>query len=161
MAMRIAVIASAVGASLASGPGGDPIPDPDTCELASAGTVDAVEIGDDDESSFVPLDDGASADFAVGGQGTDMFPMRIRIAGPDLPECLAQSTELVYDGTVIASTNEPLQTYADAAGTRATHAMFVIIFDVAPSPGESFTVSTTVGTITETRSLMRAQATSL
>lgn len=157
-ALRIAVIAAAVALSAASGPGGDPIPEPDTCNSGQVGSVGAIEIGDPDESSFVPLGNGDAVNFAVGGQGTDMLPIRIRISGSDLPECLAQSTRVVYDGNTIATESSPLQTYEDEAGTRATRAVYVIMADIPPTSGDSFDVSTTVGTVTTTLTLMRAPA---
>ncbi len=153
------MIAAALVASAADFGPGDTTPEPDSCDSGEVGSIDTVEIGDAGELDFVPLDDGDTVSFVVGGQGTDMLRLRIRISGPDLPECLAQSTDVIYGGAVIASETAALQTYEDAAGTnyRATRGLFLILIAIPPSPGESFQVNTTVGAITVTRNLIRAE----
>ena len=150
------MIGVALWLSLASGPGPD-VPDPDSCASGSSGTLSTIELGTVDEGTFIPLQSGQAVDLVFGGQGGAMVPVRLRLSGSDVPSCLAHMTEVYTDGQQIASDNVPVHTYEDDIDTRSTRPMFLVLFASEPAPGQPLEVRTTIGGVTESIELVRAE----
>jgi hypothetical protein len=129
------------------------LPRPDDCQPGSAVGVDSFEIGAGHlDGSFIPWMDGSLPSFAVGGQGSTMLVMRIRISGANPPSCLQQKTVV----TVSSSSSEtgrdttPRKTYEAGSGQRVTDDMYIIIDDNIYG---GLTVTTTIGALEVTRHL--------
>jgi len=155
---RTAALAGALWLCAASGPGPNPVPEPDSCEGGGdAGEVTAVSFGGPTEGDFVEWSEGEQVFLTIGGQGTAMLGVRLRLSGPTVPECLAHQTELWADGGRIAGDSIPVHTYDDARGGRTTLPMFLILDGPEPAPGDPIEVRTTIGAQTRTISLELGQ----
>jgi hypothetical protein len=113
------------------GPGGGP-PKPDSCSNGSADGIDAVTISGPADDSFFT---GDFPRLAMGGQGATMVVLRIHIAGPNPPSCLAQSTTALSgispNFVFVGHDNTPRATYAQPDGTRATRDMYIVLDTLA------------------------------
>jgi hypothetical protein len=126
--LRLLPLAAAALASVATS--APPLPEPDTCSSPPAElSLDLLEIGpgDDGNSAFVPFVDGDEIPIVVGGQGSDMIVLRIRIAGEDAPACLPQTTRVLSGGVQVAGETRPLTTVDAGDGTRVTPPIYMIL----------------------------------
>lgn len=133
IAMRRAAIVLLALASSASicGPGFQP-PAPDSCDPKNdTSGIAAIEIGSgiNDDFQFVPWKDGDVAMSAIGGQGSPMLPVRFRITGSALPECLPQVTQVtaLRDSSRAGGTVAALKTYARPDGSRITKTHYIVL----------------------------------
>jgi hypothetical protein len=115
-------------------------PPPDRCNSPSMGMVSSLEIGPglDDNASFSPWKDGDVVHIVEGGQGAKMTAVRMRLSGPDVPACIAQTTTFTWlDGTNPATNDVPLSTYPEGIG-RTTHGLWIPAY--FPGPGYSMVI---------------------
>jgi hypothetical protein len=114
--------------------------------------LDAIEIGEPDDSEFRPIADGAALQIVRGPQGGDMVALRIRALGSEVPTCLRQTTRVNQGGQQVTGTlATPLATYADAPGTRATRTIYVL--NAPPRAGEPATITVECGGLSATRTV--------
>jgi hypothetical protein len=149
---QVAVLAAlSMGGVCGPGPG---LPMPDSCaDGARAGTVTSLEIGGGGDP-FAPQADGDVTPKVIGAQGGAMVVVRVRLRGPDVPDCLAQRT-IVYagGGAELAEEPEALLTYAQPDGSRTTNALYVRMFGMIPQGGQPVIVRVIVGALEVTRVL--------
>jgi hypothetical protein len=108
-------------------------PPTDSCAMATAGSVDSVELGaagaadlKGQPTPFAPLADGDGVPLVTGNQGANMIGLVFRVSGATAPSCLQQHTTIVDGGgNKIASSTPPLATYAQPDGTRLTHPLWL------------------------------------
>lgn len=118
------------------GPGPQPPPS-DVCDKPSTGKVSRVELGtprlDPFRSGTTPLDDRpprmlADSDplwVVTGGQGSPMVMGRLVLRGSDVPDCIAQDTQVLVDGKLAARNRDNLATYPLEPGVRATKTFYL------------------------------------
>jgi len=102
---------------------------------------------DTEATPFVALPDPATAQLVTGGQGLTMVVGRLRFSGPDVPEYVNQTTELIDPTSklALASLNGLITSFPEAGSTaRTTRPMFL--------PGV-FNVTKTVRYVTAVGSL--------
>jgi hypothetical protein len=115
--------------------GGSPSAPPlDSCTAATAGSVDAVEMGAAVEAdlsgnppaAFTPLAEGDGVPLMRGNQGAYMVGFVYRVSGAAAPACLGQKT-VVSDaaGMRVTGATVPLKTYPQPDGTRITAALWM------------------------------------
>ena len=151
---RLTIIGAALLAGLGGCGGGcsDPTITDDFCQDPSVGVVDSVEIGVLADDTFVPIVDDQIVERAFGGQGFAMLPLALRFRGPDVPGCIAHSTEVRNGrGEIVASENQGVHTYGKADGSYNTEPIFMILGDAYG--GDRVVVTTTVAGQTASRSL--------
>lgn len=125
----IALLSSLTGC----GGGGcdDPTTMDDFCFEPGVGSATSVEIGVDRDGVFEPVVDDQVVDRVFGGQGFAMLGVALRFTGPDIPGCIAQSTEVHNTiGELVASEDLGVNTYAGSDGTYTTSTIFLILGDV-------------------------------
>lgn len=126
MLIRLGLLLAALQAlgGSASGCNQDPSPVSETCKLAAGEprpTVTRVEIGTMENGGFVPLVADSVVETVVGGQGSDMFVVALRITGSGLTDCIAQATQLeTAAGEVITSEEAPIVAMQTATGVHVT-----------------------------------------
>ena len=134
-------------------PGGGPTP-PDQCEQPQArAPIDAIEIGQPDGEPVRALPDGWVARVLRGPQGGAMLQFRLRVSGADAPACLMQTTTVKVRDQVLGSLETPLNTYADAPGSRVTRPLLVILNTFQPPTGVLAEVTAAAGGQSVTRSV--------
>lgn len=139
MLIRVVILLAALYALGGSGSGCNvpPPPTSETCELAPGGPrpfVRVVEIGQMENGGFVPLVPDSVVETTVGGQGSDMFVVALRITGNGLTGCIAQSTQLeTAAGEVISSEEAPIVAMQTATDVRVTGDILLPYYD---GPGE-------------------------
>lgn len=160
-ALRLLIVCSIAAFSIAS-IRGEPFdaPNPDRCSDPRAGSVDTLEIGGANATTFEVLDDDAVIELVFGGQGASMFAVRFRLRGSDVPSCVAQTSALhdcpegqlgcSNEEWTIAESVTPLRTYEEPDGSRSTDVHYVIISGRDPRYGDSFELRTTVAGISRT-----------
>lgn len=133
-----------IAACLAGCPGPTTPPAPDVCDTPVDGAgVATIEIGPN-EDTFRPFAQNEAVALVQGGQGGSMLPLRLRLTGTSVPECIAQATSVSYDMQTLASDSAPLRTYAESDGSRTTKALFVVL-DFGPQSGSTVVVTVSVG----------------
>lgn len=126
MLIRVTLLLAALYALGGSASGCNPPPTPtsETCELAPGDprpTVTLVEIGRMANGGFVAIAPDSVVETVIGGQGSDMFVVALRITGSGLTGCIAQSTQLeTASGEVITSETAPIAAMQTAANVRVT-----------------------------------------
>ncbi len=99
---------------------GGEIPETETCRSPGPIDIESLELYAEDGES--PITHGQVMDITVGGQGTPMFPYRLRANGAAIPECLSQSTtffDLSFD--TLGTYERAVITHPSGAdGARAT-----------------------------------------
>ena len=141
-------VACALGSSGCGTSGCDPpsIPSSESCDQPAATyDVDTVEIGTMGGSGFTPLAAGDIVQPITGGQGSDMILAYLRVAGPDVPACLPQSTDVFVDDSLVASVALPMAMTAISGGASVTGEMYLIM-DYAPY-GHRVTIRAQVGDV--------------
>ena len=134
-------------------------PDPDSCSPGVATGVTGLQIGPGADSAgnaydgpFHAYADGDAPQFAFGGQGFIMLPVRLAVAGTP-PACLQQSTILCVDATCsdggFARSDVGLRTYADGS-RRATKPLYIVLGGGFAGDYPSLTVRSTVGGLVTT-----------
>jgi hypothetical protein len=114
-------------------------PPPDTCSDARTGLISLIEIGRDDDV-FTPYHDGDMPKVVVGGQGSEMMGLRLRITpAGDVPPCLMQRTEYLPPADGHSTT--PLRTYYETDGSFTTKPLWIPgylpdAFDVRVTSGQ-------------------------
>jgi hypothetical protein len=111
-------------------------PAEDSCGLPKTGVIDGIVIGHDDP--FVAYSDGDRPQIVIGGQGSPMMGIRLKLTGSSVPDCLSQST--AFEAPAQGSNGVPLRTYAGTDGSYNTKALWI--------PGYfpySFNVAVTAG----------------
>lgn len=151
MMKRLLAALAIANMGVTCGPGNSGPPDPDSCDVPQTRTLAGVEIGGADDV-FTPFVDDQVVTLTLGPQGGAMLPMRLRITGTSLPDCLAQSTTIRVGAEVIATSELPLKTYVEADGSRTTKANYVVLY-YEPADGTELTVTTMAGGQSTTRSL--------
>jgi hypothetical protein len=128
-AVALCAFASSGGFGGGCGPG---VPEPDRCDhLPTSVRVDSLELGSGNpDSLFQPWADEAVIPVTTGGQGSAMFPVRLRLRGPSVPACLPQRTVVtnVVGGTVALEAS-PLKTYEQEDGSRLTRTLWLVLDD--------------------------------
>lgn len=94
--------------------GGCNVPPPPTSETCdnvpnAAPIVDRIDIGYITFERFELIEPDAAVPLVTGGQGSDMVVAALRITGSNLSDCVAQSTELSFDGEPMSSETAPLR----------------------------------------------------
>ena len=84
--------------------------------------LSSLEIGRDDEV-FTPYHDGDPPKIVIGGQGSTMMGLRLRLQGSNIPPCLEQRTEYLAPGD--GHSASPLKTYSEADGSFTTRPLWV------------------------------------
>ncbi len=131
-------------------------PPPDTCMMAANGAIATLEVGSGDSGTFQPFTDGQVIEFAHGGQGATMLPIRLRFGGTMLPACVQETSSITAHGTTVASDANPVKTYDAGDGTRTTKAIYLVIGFDEPQAGSIITVTATAGGQTVMRQLQVA-----
>jgi hypothetical protein len=118
------------------GPGPAP-PPPDDCGSPTDAPVAGLALGPE-RLVGRPFEAWAASDTAYithGAQGGDMLGVALELAGPEVPACLAQRTELAMAGEVLAAAEVAIHTYDEQGdGTRVTHTLWLVLDDGAPYP---------------------------
>ncbi|MDB4965687.1 MAG: hypothetical protein JWN44_1376 [Myxococcales bacterium] len=133
--MHRLLLLGALGVAVAGCDSSGVAPPPlDRCDVATGGSVDALEIGGASEAdlsgtppaTFTPLAEGDGVPLLRGNQGAYMVGFVLRVRGAAAPECLDQRT-VVSDtaGMRITAASIPLKTYARPDGTRMTAALWM------------------------------------
>jgi hypothetical protein len=146
--------ASLLGGCLAGGGCQGPgIPEPDTCAQPANGAIDSLELGDGtQEEQFVPWQDGDVVGLEFGTQGGTMLPLRLRVRGAQ-GACVSQRITVTdAAGTVLVDIEFPMQLYAQADGSMASHINYTVL-DFTPEYDSLVTVSATVADQTATYSI--------
>lgn len=112
------------------------IPEVDACSAPGSGAgITSIELGTSDESTFVPIENGTAVTTVRGGQGASMLPVRYRLRGSSLPECIEQKTSLRSgEQQLFAEIPYQIKTYEEADGSRTTKAFYMIL-DSDPAAG--------------------------
>jgi hypothetical protein len=126
---------------IGSGCNPDEIPESDTCELGNVGaSLDRIQIGAGEGDSFEAFSDGSIAQTVVGGQGSMMIPIHLRVEGSNPPRCMIQQTNVTKGEELVASETRSLTTY-EADGGRVTGTIFLIL-NYGVSTGDQVVLST-------------------
>lgn len=112
-----------------------PVPEPDQCDGAAVGQVDALILGQGEGDGFTPLVDDAVVALTYGSQGGAMLRLGFRLGGADVPACVPHHSRLlgcpwgqVCDAPVVlAELTVPLATYPLDGSGRETHELFLIL----------------------------------
>ena len=132
------------------GPGFQP-PPPDDCSSPRAlDGITSIEVGalqpGDGASVFVPWQDGEIVERTSGAQGGTMLGVMLSLRGSNLPSCMRHDMELTWNGDLLASTDYPVNTYAEADGTRATSPIWLVFDDsMYPEQGDELELVLHVG----------------
>jgi hypothetical protein len=97
-------------------------PPPDSCSSGQAGAADTVEIGSSADV-FTAFHDGDRPDIVVGGQGSSMMGVRLRLTGAAIPSCLTQST--TYEDGAHGGGSDAVNTYQEPDGSYTTRPMWL------------------------------------
>ena len=138
-AARLLAVLVATALSLASvGPGGSDIPPSDLCQGGVAQGATALELGGEGDGTFRALSERAVVEPVIGGQGTDMIPLRYKVSGTSA-SCLAAVTRVYRcepqgaecsdsagSAVLIAEVSRSLASYPEADGV-ATRTDLVIL----------------------------------
>ncbi len=156
-ALRLVPLALAAFASVATSQVAEPLPEPDACDSPQPGaTIDMLEIGVEAAGTapFEAYEDGAPVTLVIGGQGSSMVPLRIRVAGEATPACLSQTTQARAGvaGEEIGSESSPLRTYDLGDGTRATETLYLPLY-YSPQVGSTLELEVSSGGTTTTVAL--------
>lgn len=107
------------------GPG---IPPVDSCENPiRAGTIQQIEVGENDEDEFRVVAPGGTLTKEVGGQGFTMLPVRFRFSGSEVPECLEVEARVTVRGESAVVSTYQLRTYGDDQTVRDTEPLYLIL----------------------------------
>src|SRR5437762_1167061 len=130
------------------GPSGPP--SEETCMQGSVDGVRTVEIGNprslyDETEPFVALTDGTPVHGVTRGQGLPMLPVRLRITGSDLPDCLPQITAAFdIQGRQLGQSRNAVQAHARPDQSRVTGPIYLI----GVPPQGPLALVASVGTVT-------------
>lgn len=110
----------------------------DTCQNPSTGSVDTVRLAtprmvtnsyafDSAKPDLPPrlLNDGDPLWLVQGGQGSAMVAVRLVLEGSNVPECIAQDTQVMVAGKSVARNRENFTTYPLASGGRVTNILWL------------------------------------
>lgn len=129
------------------------LPKPDDCNFPSQNAdVRGLEIGY--LQPFTSFEDGDAFQTTMGGQGSTMFMMAIRME--EGPNCLPQSTVLTDEyGSVVGDLDTPLKTYEEGR-YRITEEIPILLHGISYDTRE-IRVQTTVNGKTTKRLLLRPE----
>lgn len=131
---------------------GPPAPEDDRCADPSDAVATSIDVGSSTRE-FRPYVDGSVASPVFGSQGGVMLPVRIRLEGDALPECIAQHTTLTdVFGDVYTETGASFRTHPDGEGAWTTQEFF-LIFDSMPNRKEWITLTAEAGGAEVSRSM--------
>jgi hypothetical protein len=138
-------------AAFTCGPAPDPLPAADVCDTPVAPDLPfTVELAGH-TGAFAPWSDGAGVRTVLGGQGSDMLAVRVRVVGDDVPACIGLTVRVTIDGVVAGMRGGAIATYPDGPG-RTTEPLYIELFN--NQPGDDATVEATVGAVTTTRAVV-------
>jgi hypothetical protein len=101
-----------------------------TCDAPGAGAVSTLEVGYAVELTpdFKALHDGDALRTIWGDQGSEMIPLRLRVAGAAPPACLDQKTTVADEqGAPTSSLSVAVPTFAEDDGSRTTHSLYLVL----------------------------------
>jgi len=139
--------------------GGECPPEPDSCASGDTGGVTALELGAPDDSAFMPWADGDIISVVSGDQGLDMLSLRVRLGGPDVPDCVEFDFAADYPTPSAPESGQrdtagrrwSLATYADGeARVIKTH---FLVLPSRPLPATDMRITVTVGDVSISRSV--------
>jgi hypothetical protein len=135
---------------------GPQVPEPDLCTQPSNPSITALRLGAATlDQVFVPWQPDQRVPVIIGGQGSPMIAMRIRIQGDDAG-CVEQMTRLVpVEGELLASERLLLHAYRQGDGSYITDTHWVVM-DAFWFPEEEVPaiIETTIGTTTVSQTII-------
>lgn len=137
---------------------GPSVPEPDVCEQPSNASVTALELGEGSLSAvFVPWQQGQAVPVVVGGQGSPMFAMRVRIQGQSA-QCVAVATRVVSaQDEILTDELLLLSAYPQDDGSFITDTHWVVLQGLFTASDESVTVDVAVAGSTTTHTIVLDQ----
>jgi hypothetical protein len=135
---------------------GPQVPEPDLCTEPGNPSITALQLGAATLNEvFVPWQPDQRVPVVIGGQGSPMIAMRIRIQGDDAG-CVAQMTRLVpAEGELLASERHLLHAYRQDDGSYITNTHWLVM-DAFGFPAEDVPamIETTIGATTVSQTIV-------